>query len=166
LCRGQQTSFFSCYPFCFVLTEPYCGVLAGLKLKLCLLSSMGQPICSPGPGVSSTCHLSAFFFFFFLVFRDRVSLCSPGCPGTHFVDQAVLELRNPPASASQVLGLKACATMLGSCLAFYIHPVDRAQVVLLVWQVLTERAISPATRVLSILSSPRHTQFSGSGLCI
>jgi hypothetical protein len=35
---------------------------------------------------------------------------SPGCPGTHFVDQAGLELRNPPASASQVLGLKACAT--------------------------------------------------------
>jgi hypothetical protein len=47
---------------------------------------------------------------FFLVFRDRVSLCSPGCPGTHCVDQAGLELRNPPASASRVLGLKACAT--------------------------------------------------------
>jgi hypothetical protein len=29
-------------------------------------------------------------FFFFLVFRHRVSLCSPGCPGTHFVDQAGL----------------------------------------------------------------------------
>jgi hypothetical protein len=43
-------------------------------------------------------------------FRDRVSLCSPGCPGTHFVDQAGLELRNPSASVSQVLGLKACAT--------------------------------------------------------
>jgi hypothetical protein len=42
--------------------------------------------------------------------RDRVSLCSPGCPGTQFVDQAGLELRNPPASASQVLGLKVCAT--------------------------------------------------------
>jgi hypothetical protein len=41
---------------------------------------------------------------------DRVSLCSLGCPGTHFVDQAGLELSNPPASASQVLGLKACAT--------------------------------------------------------
>jgi hypothetical protein len=39
-------------------------------------------------------------FFFFLDFR--------GCPGTHCVDQAGLELRNPPASAS-VLGLKACA---------------------------------------------------------
>jgi hypothetical protein len=45
-----------------------------------------------------------------LVFRDRVSLCSPGCPGTHSVDQAGLELRNLPASASQVLVLKACAT--------------------------------------------------------
>jgi hypothetical protein len=32
------------------------------------------------------------------------------CPGTHSVDQAGLELRNPPAFASQVLGLKACTT--------------------------------------------------------
>ena len=31
-----------------------------------------------------------------------------------FVDQAVLELRNPPASASQVLGLKAGAATPGS----------------------------------------------------
>jgi hypothetical protein len=31
---------------------------------------------------------------FFLVFRDRVSLYSPGCPGTHFVDQAGLELKS------------------------------------------------------------------------
>jgi hypothetical protein len=54
--------------------------------------------------------LSFFFFFFFLVFQDRVSLYSPGCPGTHFVDQVGLKLRNPPASASRVLGLKACAT--------------------------------------------------------
>jgi hypothetical protein len=30
---------------------------------------------------------------------QRVSLCSPGCPGTHSVDEAGLELRNPPASA-------------------------------------------------------------------
>jgi hypothetical protein len=42
-----------------------------------------------------------------------VSLYSPGCPGTHSVDKAGLELRNPPASASQVLGLKACATTPG-----------------------------------------------------
>jgi hypothetical protein len=53
------------------------------------------------------------FFFVCLFFRDRVSLCSPGCPGTHFVDQAGLKLRNSPASASRVLGLKACATTPG-----------------------------------------------------
>ena len=32
--------------------------------------------------------------------QDRASLCSPGCPRTHSVDQAGLELRNQPASAS------------------------------------------------------------------
>jgi hypothetical protein len=52
-----------------------------------------------------------FRSFFHSFFRDRVSLYSPGYPGTHSVDQAGLELRNPPASASRVLGLKACATM-------------------------------------------------------
>jgi hypothetical protein len=46
----------------------------------------------------------------FLVFRDRVSLYSPGCPRTHSINQAGLELRTVPASASQVLGLKACTT--------------------------------------------------------
>jgi hypothetical protein len=46
---------------------------------------------------------------FSLVFRDRVSLYSPGCPGTHSVDQAGLELRNLPASDSQVLGSKVCS---------------------------------------------------------
>jgi hypothetical protein len=53
------------------------------------------------------------FIYLFLVFRDRVSPYSPGCPGTHFVDQAGLELRNPPASASRVLGLKVCTTTPG-----------------------------------------------------
>jgi hypothetical protein len=41
-----------------------------------------------------------FFVVVVLFFRDRVSLCSPGCLGTHSVDQAGLELRNWPASAS------------------------------------------------------------------
>jgi hypothetical protein len=45
-------------------------------------------------------------FFLFLVFWDRVSLCSPGCPGTHSVDQAGLKLRSLPVFASQVLGIK------------------------------------------------------------
>jgi hypothetical protein len=54
-----------------------------------------------------------------LVFQDRVSLYSPGCPGNHFVDQAGLELRNLPASASRVLGLKACATTPGFFFFFF-----------------------------------------------
>jgi hypothetical protein len=59
----------------------------------------------------------SFCLFVWLVgwfFRDRVSLCSPGCPRTHYVDQAGLELRNLPASASRVLGLKAYATTSSS----------------------------------------------------
>jgi hypothetical protein len=43
---------------------------------------------------------------FYLLFWDRVSLCTPGWPWTH----------NPPASAFWILGFQACATMfsLGS----------------------------------------------------
>jgi hypothetical protein len=50
--------------------------------------------------------------------QDRVSLYSPGCPGAYSVDQAGLELRNPLASASQVLGLKTCTTMPSSYTIF------------------------------------------------
>jgi hypothetical protein len=61
----------------------------------------------------------SFVGFFVLFFQDRVFLYSPGCPGTHFVVQAGLELRNPPASASPVLGLKACATTPGCLKVLY-----------------------------------------------
>jgi hypothetical protein len=70
------------------------------------------------------------FIYLFLVFRDRVSLYSSGCPGTHFVDQAGFELRNLPASASQVLGLKACVsfsqwlTCLGSSLERHLGNLE------------------------------------------
>ena len=50
------------------------------------------------------------FCLFVCLFRDRISLYSPGCLGTHFVDQDGLKLRNLPASASQGLGLKAFTT--------------------------------------------------------
>ena len=48
---------------------------------------------------------SSHFIYLFVVvlFKDRFSLCSPGCPGTHSVDQAGLELRthrDVPASVS------------------------------------------------------------------
>jgi hypothetical protein len=56
------------------------------------------------------CNPISWVFVCLFCFRDSASLYSPGCPGTHSVDQAGLELRNPTASASQVLGLKVCAT--------------------------------------------------------
>ena len=53
--------------------------------------------------------------------QDRISLCNgPGCPGTHCVDQAGIELTGvPPESASQVLGLKLCATTPGFDFFFF-----------------------------------------------
>jgi hypothetical protein len=50
-------------------------------------------------------------FFVCLFFQDWVSLYSFDCLGIH-LDQVDLELKDPPASASQVLGSKACATTL------------------------------------------------------
>jgi len=46
------------------------------------------------------------------------SLCNFGCPGTSSVDQAGLNLSNPPAS--QELELKVCATPHGHTLLFII----------------------------------------------
>jgi hypothetical protein len=50
-------------------------------------------------------HLMGYDWYFFVClfvfcFSKTGFLYSPGCPGTHFVDKAGLELRNPPASAS------------------------------------------------------------------
>jgi hypothetical protein len=53
--------------------------------------------------ISAVSRLFLSFFLSFLLlfcFFEMVSVCSLGCPGTHSVDQAVLELRNLPASAS------------------------------------------------------------------
>jgi hypothetical protein len=36
----------------------------------------------------------------FIIFKDRVSLYSPNCPGTLYVDQADPEPRDLPASVS------------------------------------------------------------------
>jgi hypothetical protein len=64
-------------------------------------STQGFYFCSVYSFVSSKTQYLTFGLFyhslsFFSVFRDRVSLCSPGCPGTHSVDQAGLELRSLP----------------------------------------------------------------------
>jgi hypothetical protein len=55
------------------------------------------------PPLGSSPFLSLFLLFvcLFVCFRDRVSLYSRGCPGTHSVDQAGLEIRRrgPPRPA-------------------------------------------------------------------
>ena len=61
--------------------------------------------------------LLLFLFWFglvfgFLVLGDRVSLCSPGCPRTHSVDQAGLELRNSPASSSFNFSYGKCSSKI------------------------------------------------------
>jgi hypothetical protein len=74
-----------------------------------LLGISFPSVCLSIIGKSQQIKVLGFIFLFFLSFflSETVSLYSPGCPGTHFVDQVGFELRNPPASASQVLGLKA-----------------------------------------------------------
>jgi hypothetical protein len=57
-----------------------------------------------------------WFFFVLFCFFETGFLCISGCPGTQSVNQAGLKLRNPPASASQVLGLKVCTTTPGQLL--------------------------------------------------
>jgi hypothetical protein len=69
---------------------------------------------------SFCCCYCCWFFCLFCFIPDRVSLYSPGCPGTHFVDQAGHELRNLSVSASQVLGLKECATTAQLGVSFLI----------------------------------------------
>ena len=54
-------------------------------------------------------QLGFFVCLFVLFFQDIVALWISGCPGIHSVVGAGLELRDLPASASQVLELKACA---------------------------------------------------------
>jgi hypothetical protein len=57
------------------------------------------------------CSQTVFFFVFFFFFETGfLCIVLVGCPGTHSVDQAGLQLRNPSASASRELRLKVCAT--------------------------------------------------------
>lgn len=51
------------------------------------------------------------FCFFFVLYWDRVLLCSTVYPRTCYIDQADLELRVLHTSASQAWALKACATI-------------------------------------------------------
>lgn len=51
-----------------------------------------------------------FLFFSSSLFKDRISLCRPGWFGINCADQAILALRDGPASVSQVFILRVCVT--------------------------------------------------------
>ena len=117
--HGGMVTLLNCISLCIAccvlcLTHETEMSLANLKweqrTEQC--SSSQEPECL---FITSCFCLFVCLFFVFLFFRDRLSLYSPACPGTHFVDQAGLELRNPPAPASWVLGLKMCATTPSFC---------------------------------------------------
>jgi hypothetical protein len=91
--------------------------------KICVEYQRARSIWARVVLIKYFLFLKTDFFVLFLFFWDRVFLYSSGCPGTHSVHQAGLELRNPPASASQVLGLKVCATMPSLCFCFQVYSV-------------------------------------------
>jgi hypothetical protein len=68
-------------------------------ILLLVLAAKGHQRCESN-AISISALYSFCLFVCLLFFRDSISLHSPGCSGTHFVDQAGLELRNLPASAS------------------------------------------------------------------
>jgi hypothetical protein len=95
----------------------YCWVLEYSLLGGILLYAL-RVFCLFGFGFWFFC-----FVLFWLVgfFWDKVFQCSPGCPGTHSVDQAGLKFRNLPASASQVLGIKGVCHHCPASGCFKMH---------------------------------------------
>ena len=70
--------------------------------------------------VDSTAQCITVFVVVWLVgFQDKVSLHSPGYPGTHFVDQA--GFRDLPASVSEVQKSKVCATTVNFLLFNFVN---------------------------------------------
>jgi len=69
------------------------------------VSVAGESLPRPTIQINSRSQF-LFVFLFILFWGDGVSLCSPGCPGTHHVDQACLKLGGLLPFAPQLLGLK------------------------------------------------------------
>jgi hypothetical protein len=102
-CRGTHTS----------CIHGISGLCAGAGRALTRWAT-SPALCLNDPLFTVSQHLLDFtrkmspimvfvFVFVFCFFWNRVSLHSPCCLGTHSVDQADLELRDLPASTSQVL---------------------------------------------------------------
>lgn len=62
----------------------------------------------------SFCWVLFVLFLIWFFFQGSIPPYTPSCPGTHSVNKVVFEFRDSLVSASWVLGLKACTTILGS----------------------------------------------------
>jgi hypothetical protein len=68
--------------------------------------------------------LQLFFLRIFFFFKDRVSLYSPGCPGTHFCRPGWPRTQKSACLCLRVLGLKAC-TIPTQFLWIFFSPFQR-----------------------------------------
>ena len=86
-------------------------ILTGLQTTT-LISALYLPLCVELSDNDNSIHKThnCCWLIGWLFSQNRVSLCRPVCPGTHSVNQASLELRDLPASVSQVLRPKTCTT--------------------------------------------------------
>ena len=83
-------------------------MLLSTESSLHLLHLFFKSLCAP----FIFKYLSIYRYYLFVcLFLGRISLASPGYPGTLFIKKAGLELRDLRASVSWVLRWKACATM-------------------------------------------------------
>lgn len=90
-------------PFGFWFLTPLCTTVTPPQA----IRRLQPTEVSKVPALTPTGHIHRIKLFFF--FKDRVSLCSPGCPGTLCRPSCPQTHRDPPASAFWVLGLKVCA---------------------------------------------------------
>lgn len=56
------------------------------------------------------------FACFIYLFKDRASLCGPGCPGALYIEQTGLHLTDSPVSLLPNAGIK------GLCHSAQLHP--------------------------------------------
>ena len=104
---GYMKLNFYCCAFT-TFSRNYSGVI------ICLLCFVLM-FLAPLPTLCIYFILFYFNFYFYFYFWDKVSLCSPGHPGTFYVDFCGWPWthRDSLASAFQMLGLKTCAIILG-----------------------------------------------------